>query len=127
MFAVILIILALAGGIAGTYYLMDGPRRRALERLVALKRDQRDLDDDRERFEETSRRLEERRRQLTASVVEYDRRVAELANRETEFGRRVIAYDELAAENRILRADLRNAVVHAAYLERLQHENRSGA
>jgi hypothetical protein len=36
-------------------------------------------------------------------------------------------YSDLVAENRILRTDLKNAAVHAAYLEHAPSADRSGA
>jgi hypothetical protein len=127
MFAVVLILLALAGGSVATYFLMDAPRRRAQERLAELEQGWRELDDDRIRFDEEDRRLRERKRELAAAAATHDERERALAAREVEFSRRVITYDDLTNENRLLRTDLRNAVVHAAYLEQLQHAHRSGA
>jgi hypothetical protein len=127
MFAAVLVLIALAGGAAGTYFLMDEPRRRARRHLAALRRERRDLEDDWGELEEAERRFEERRTQLAAAVSAADARAAALAAREAEFGRRVVSYDELAAENGILRGELRTAAVHAAYLEQAQHAGHSGA
>ena len=127
MFAVALMLLALAGGAAATYFVMDAPRRQAVERAAAVARDRRRLDADRERHEDEVRRHEARARQLAAAVAANERRAGELVARETEFGRRVIAYGDLAAENQLLRAELKNATVHAAYLDHLHHADRSGA
>lgn len=127
MFAAVLVLLALAGGSAGTYFLMDEPRRRALRRLAALERDRRDLEDDWAELEGAERRFEERRRQLAAAVSAANEREGALAGREAEFGRRAVAYDELVAENGLLRAELRTAAVHAAYLEEARHAGQSDA
>src|SRR6266545_901210 len=127
MFAVVLILLALAGGCAATYFLMDAPRRRATERLARLEEGWSELDDDRIRFDEEDRQLRGRKRDLAAAITAHEERERSLVAREAEFNRRAITYNDLANENRLLRTDLRNAVVHAAYLEQLQHANRSGA
>ncbi len=127
MFAVALILLALAGGSTVTYFLMDAPRRRAERRLRDLRRDEIDLDLDREELDERGRRLDERARQLAATIAATDRRNAELTQREGEFGRRVISYDELVTQNQFLTSELRNALLHTSFLEQQQHANRSRA
>jgi hypothetical protein len=127
MFAVVLILLALVGGSAATYYIMDGPRRRGLERLAEIDQDRQELDDERARFAEEDQQLRGRKRELAATVAAHEQRAQSLTAREAEFNRRAITYNDLAAENRLLRTDLKNAVVHTAYLEQLHHANRSGA
>ena len=126
MFAVALILLALAGGSAVTYFLMDAPRRRAEQRLRALRREQVDLDIECEELEERGRRFNERARQLGATIAATDRRNTELAVRESEFGRRAISYDELVTQNQFLTSELRNALLHTSFLEQQQNTNRSG-
>lgn len=120
MFVVVLVIIALVGGSAAMYFIMDGPRRRGRELLARAERDRRRLDRDLARFEDDERRLR-------GAEAACERRAAELAAREAEFNRRAISYNDLAAENQILRTDLRNAVVHAAYLEQLHHTHQSGS
>ncbi|MDY3550976.1 GIY-YIG nuclease family protein [Gemmata sp. JC717] len=127
MFAVALIVLALAGGSTATYFLMDAPRREALKRLAAVLRDREDLEADREELEIALRAHEQRSRQLAAAVAANDRRAADLGTREAALERRVISYNDLTAENQLLRTELKNAAVHAAYLEQVQHASRSGA
>ena len=119
MFAVALILLALAGGSAGTYYLMDAPRRRGRELLAAAERERADLEEDRARFDE-------RRDRLAAATLACGQRELALAAREAEFNRRAVTYADLAAENGVLRTELKNAVVHAGYLEQAQHVGRFG-
>lgn len=126
MLAAFLVIVALIGGSVATYFIMDAPRRRAVELRTALERDRQDLDEKRERFNEEARQQDARARQLAASVAACDRRAEQLKNREAEFDRRAVAYADLAAENRLLRVELKSATVHAAYLEQLQQTNRAG-
>ncbi|VTR97899.1 Phage protein OS=Escherichia coli STEC_MHI813 GN=ECSTECMHI813_3288 PE=4 SV=1: T5orf172 [Gemmata massiliana] len=126
MFAVALILLALVGGSTVTYFLMDAPRRRAERRLRDLRRDEIDLDLDREELDERGRRIDDRARQLAAAIAATDRRNAELSQREGEFGRRVISYDELVTQNQFLTSELRNTLLHTSFLEQQQHANQSG-
>lgn len=126
MVAFVLTLLALAGGCTGTYFVMDAPRRKAVERHAKLDRRQRELDVEQGRLEERARRLEQQSKRLSAATAELDRRVNEFTARKHEFDQRVIAYDDLAAENRILRSDLKNSVVHASYLEHLRQVDQVG-
>ncbi len=120
MFAVALVVLALVGGSAGTYYLMDAPRRRAKALLAEAERDREQLDEDRARFDARAQRL-------SAAVAACEQREATLGARAAEFDRRAITYADLGGENALLRTELKNAVVHTAYLEQAQHAGRSGA
>jgi hypothetical protein len=120
MVVVALVLLALIGGSAGTYFLMDGPRRRGRELLARAEEERAELDDDLARFEE-------RRERLAAAVAACGQREQAVAAREAEFDRRAVAYADLAAENGVLRTELKNAVVHAAYLEQVQQIGRVGA
>src|SRR6516225_2293940 len=101
MLAAILTVLALAGGVAVTFFIMDAPRRRAAElrlrltdELDAVRRDRREND-------ERARRLSDRAADVRGAETALARRTA-------EFDRRAIAYDDLAAENRLVKQDLRN-------------------
>jgi hypothetical protein len=105
---------------------MDGPRRRAIQQLDRLSRKLRDVEDERDRLEDKARRLDDRAARLNHAIAEHDRRVDEFNTRRIEFDRRMIAYDELATENRILRTELKNSVVHAAYLEHLRQVGQAG-
>ena len=126
MVALVLTLLALVGGCTATYFVMDAPRRKAVERLAKLDRRQRELDVEQGRLEERARRLEVQNGRLGAATADLDSRVKEFTARRQEFDKRVILYDDLAAENRILRSDLKNSVVHASYLEHLRQVDQAG-
>jgi hypothetical protein len=126
MAAAALILLALAGGSVATYFIMDEPRRQAKKRALRLQREQIELDEDRERFNDKAHKLKARADHLPTEVAAHQKRASELDAKTAEFDRRVISYADLTAENRILRTDLKNSTVHADYLEQLQHNNKSG-
>jgi hypothetical protein len=100
--------------------LMDGPRRRGRELLARAEEERAELDDDLARFEE-------RRERLAAAVAARGQREQAVAAREAEFDRRAVTCADLAAENGVLRTELKNAAVHAAYLEQTQQLGRVGA
>lgn len=101
MLAVVLTVLALAGGVAGTFFIMDAPRRRAAEL-------RRRLDDELDRARRAFEDNEERARRLAAKAADLRDAQAALDRRVAEFDRRVITHDDLAAENRLIKQDLRN-------------------
>src|SRR5438105_749263 len=98
MLAAVLTLLALAGGVSVTFFVMDAPRRRA----VALgRRLDEELDAARRAYDEN----EERARRLSARTADLRDALAALDRRTAEFDRRAITYDDLAAENRLVKAD----------------------
>src|SRR5262245_57654836 len=114
MLVAILSFLALLGGVATTNFIMDGPRRQAV--FVRLR-----LNAEAERLYQYRRECEERYRRLTNQA--HDLRDAEdaLARRESEFEQRTVRFDELASENRLIKADLRNMAVVVAHSEHQVH------
>lgn len=114
MFVAFLVVLAFVGSGVAVYFLMDAPRKRALESLARVADERQELQRWADDLADQRRELEARSRGLAASAAALDRRVAEFEARAEAFGRRVISYDELAAENGILKADLRNMGLHAA-------------
>lgn len=123
----ILVLLALVGGCAITYFLMDAPRRKGVQRLTEIEREGEQLAEEREQFEAFAERLRETREQLARATTESERRAADLTAREGAFQQRAVSYNDLAAENQLLRTELRNAALNAAYLEQTQHAGRAGA
>jgi Meiotically up-regulated gene 113 len=101
MLAAVLTVLALAGGVAMTFFIMDAPRRRAAE--LSRKLDG-ELDAARRAFDEN----EERARRLSARTGDLRDAEAALDRRAAELERRAVTYDDLEAESRLLKADLRN-------------------
>jgi len=110
MLAALLALLGLAGGTAATFFIMDAPRRRAAELQRRLDRE---LDDgrlDRRDNEDRARRLADRDRDLRKAEAALDRRAE-------EFDRRAVTYDDLAAENRLVKQDLRNMALVVGHAE----------
>ena len=101
MLAVVLSVLGLAGGVAITYFAMDAPRRRAAEL-------RRRLDDELDRARRAHDDNEDRASRLAARTADLRDAQAALDRRVAEFDRRAITYDDLAAENRLVKQDLRN-------------------
>jgi len=101
MLAAILSILALAGGALVTFFIMDAPRRSA---LVLRRR----LNEESERLRQAQEDHEARSKRLAAQVRDFRESEDALARRREEFQRRVISFDELNQENRLLKVDLRN-------------------
>jgi chromosome segregation ATPase len=106
---------------------MDAPRKRAVERLKKLDRKLDNVDQDREHLDQIERTLKARARELNSATAKQTSREQSLAARQQEFNRQAISYAELQTENRLLRAELKNASVHAAFLEHLQQQHRAGA
>lgn len=121
-----LIILAFVGGCVITYFLMDEPRRKAQRQLTRLNDDQRSLDEEWERYKHAARKLADRDSTTAARIVELDQRSNGLAFQVSAFEARVISYDNLAAENHILKTDLRNIALHQAHQEFLHSESHRG-
>lgn len=63
---------------------------------------------------------------VKAVEAEQQRREQELARREASFDRQVISYDQLAHENGLIKAELSNFTIHAAYLEHLHETDQAG-
>ena len=101
MLAFVLMLLALAGGVAVTFFIMDAPRRRGVEQQRRLSQELEEVRLDRNEVDARSQRLTEQVRDLRAAD-------AALARRTTEFDRRALTYNDLANENRLLKVDLRN-------------------
>lgn len=127
MIPVVITVVALAGGCVATYFIMDGPRRRAVERLAKLDRKLRDVEQDREHLDREERKLNARAAELDKLAAWQTRREQSLVTRQQEFNAQAASYAELQTENRLLRAELKNASVHAAFLEHLQQQHRAGA
>jgi hypothetical protein len=107
MLAAVLTVLALAGGVAMTFFIMDAPRRRAADLSRRLEAE---LDAARRSYEEN----EERARRLAARTADLRDAQAALDRRAAELERRAVTYDDLAAESRLLKADLRNMALQVA-------------
>jgi hypothetical protein len=101
MLAAILTVLALAGGVAVTFFIMDAPRRRAAELRLRLTDELDEVRRDHRENDERARRLSDRAADVRGAETALERRTA-------EFDRRAITYDDLAAENRLVKQDLRN-------------------
>lgn len=114
MLAIVLGAIGLAGGAVLTYALMDQPRREAVRRRNLLDQEHEDLAELREELTRIGADLEVRNRHLSDATTQFNRDAAIFAGRQTEFEQRVVAYDDLSAENRILKADLRNLTVRLA-------------
>lgn len=127
MIPAIITLLALLGGCVATYFIMDAPRRRAVERLKKLDRKLYDVEQDREHLDRIERTLKARATELNDSAVKLGRREQSLATRQQEFNALAVSYAELQTENRLLRAELKNAATHSAFLEHLQRQHRAGA
>lgn len=127
MIPALITLLALLGGCVATYFIMDAPRRRAVERQKKLDRMLSDVEQDREHLDRIERTLKVRATELNDTAVRLGRREQALATRQHEFNAQVISYTDLQTESRLLRAELKNSSVHAAFLEHLQQQNRAGA
>jgi hypothetical protein len=117
MFAITLVVLAFGSGCAVMYFVMEGPRRRAREELARARDERLDLDDQRVKLEERERQVAARERTSAAAAAAHAQRTRELAAQAEALSKRVVGYDDLAAENRILKEDLRNVVTQIAHLE----------
>lgn len=122
----LLMLLALAGGCVATYFIMDAPRRRATERLAKLNRQLDDVREEQDELDRRERKLTAQASQLEAATAQTALRERALASRQQEYDRRAISYVDLENENRLLRAELKNATVHAAFLEHLRQTDRAG-
>jgi len=117
MLVAIISFLALIGGAAVTFFIMDGPRRRnqELSRVLhqerdVVRREQYEMDD-------RARKLSDRANTLAAKTRELQHAMAALTQRSAEFDRRVIKYDDLTRENTTLKADLQNISLLVAQRE----------
>src|SRR5262249_18374382 len=110
MWTIALTVLALAGGVAATFFIMDAPRRRANDLQRRLREELNEVHQERDENEDRARRLAAQARDLRDAD-------AALVRREREFDRRAIAYEDLATENRLVKADLRNMALVAAQME----------
>jgi hypothetical protein len=119
--------LALLGGCVATYFIMDAPRKRALGRQKKLDRELYDVEQDREQLDRVERRLKARAAELDTRATWQTRREQSLATRQQEFNAQAVSYAELQTENRLLRTELKNTAVHAAFLEHIQQQHRAGA
>ena len=90
MLAAVLTILGLAGGVAGTFFIMDAPRRRAVELRRRLEHELDAARHERDDNADRARRLADRDRDLRKAEATLDRRTE-------EFDRRAVTYDDLAA------------------------------
>lgn len=115
MLALVLTVLALAGGSIVTFFIMDGPRRRATELRRRLEEERESVRQDRWDNEDRARRLAAQLTELRDARDSLDRRTA-------EFDRRAITYDDLAAENRLIKADLKNMALVVAQSEQQAFE-----
>jgi hypothetical protein len=111
-----LMVLACAGGAVLTYVFMDTPRRQAKATNVKLNRR---MEQARAYYEE----LVEFESELNSRAGLVQQREASLIQRE----RHAVSHSELEGENRLLRSELKNAILHAAYLEQVRHTDRAGS
>ncbi len=121
-----LMLLSLTGGCVATYFIMDGPRRRAKERLEKLDRRLSAVEIEREDVERREQKVNALAAQLQLATTQLNGREWALGTRQQEFDRRAVTYSDLEHENRLLRVELRNAAVHSAYLEHLRQTDRAG-
>lgn len=110
MIAFVLSLLALIGGSSVTFFIMDAPRRQAKKLQSQRMQELSELRAERSENDEWSRRLTRQDQQQREASVELSRREAELK-------RRAVAYDDLLAENRLIKADLRNMALLVAQRE----------
>jgi T5orf172 domain len=110
MLAAVLALLGLMGGAAGTFFIMDAPRRRTAELRRRLNHELDDVERARRDNEDRASRLADKSRDLRAVETSLDRRSA-------EFDRKVITYDDLSGENRLLKTDLWNMALVVAQAE----------
>lgn len=110
MLAAVLSLLSLAGGASVTFFIMDAPRRRAVEL-------RRRLDDDLDAAERERRDNQTWAGDLNVRDQNLRSAEAALARRTTEFDRRAVSYEDLRAENRLIKADLRNMALLVAQRE----------
>ncbi len=122
----LLVLLALGGGCVGTYFIMDKPRRLAKERLAKLDRKLYDVRQEQDELDRRERELIRFNKQVETAAAKTNQREQALAARQQEFDRRAVSYSELETENRLLRAELKNAAVHAAFLEHHRQADRAG-
>lgn len=115
MYVFALVVLAFGAGCTVTYFVMETPRKRAKEQLARLKDDRLRLDEQKEQVRDVAARVDTRRRALDAAIADHGRRARELTAGLAAFEKRVVSYDELAAENRILKADLKNVATQMAH------------
>jgi len=101
---VVVVSIAFAGGAALVYFLTERTRKETLERQTKLDRQANELTDFRAKLTEYNAQLQNRETDTAA-------REASVAARIADFQKRVISYDDLANENRILRLDLRRVDV----------------
>jgi hypothetical protein len=105
---------------------MDKPRREAKERLAKLDRKLRNVEQEQDELDRRERELIRFNKQVEAAAAKTNQREQALAARQQEFDLRAVSYTELQTENRLLRADLKNAAVHTAFLEHSRQTDKAG-
>jgi hypothetical protein len=117
MFAVALVALAFGAGCTLTYFVMEAPNRRAKEQLGRLRRERSEVADERDEVDRAAAAIAARERSVAVAEQRHARDARDLAAKAEAFGKRVITYDDLATENRIVNADLANVAAQIAHLE----------
>lgn len=126
IFPLFLMLLGLVCGIVATYFIMDDPRRRALMKLEKLDEREQILSQELEETDLRKQVLDSRTSQLERLSTGLTRREQSLFARMQEFERKAVSYTDLENENRLLRAELKNIVVHTAFLEHLRQTDKAG-
>jgi len=109
---IILLLLGVAGGVICTFVILDAKRK-------ALKEQE-------QRQAEKARELEEALESINARQQELKQSTTRFGAARAEFEARVVSYEELRAENAILKRDLQNIDVNLRKLQldrELQHES----
>lgn len=126
IFPFILMLLGLVSGIVATYFIMDDPRRRSIERLKKLDDREDQLIQERDSINQRERFLKTRTAELETLSSGLVSRDQTLLARQKEFESKAVSYADLENENRLIRTELKNINVHNAYLEHLRNIDRAG-
>jgi hypothetical protein len=117
MLVALLVILSFAGGCTVVYFLTESTKKRALSQLNETRREREVLHDESLRLDMVSRQLANQEQALAAAGLAHNARVQTFQNEFAVFQKRVITYQDLETENRILKADLKGMAVDSAHQE----------
>jgi len=119
--AMFLAFIFFAGGCAVTYAIMETPCRKARQKLLHLQAEEVELENERAKQQAIAASFDRRESQLAAQIIEYQQRVNSLAVQTGAFERRVITWEDLSAENQILKTDLKNIDLQVSRSDYVQH------
>jgi hypothetical protein len=117
MLVALLVILSFAGGCTVVYFLTESAKKRALSQLDEARREREVLHNESLRLDTFSRQLANQEQALAAAGLAHNTRVQAFRNEFSAFQKRVISFQDLETENRILTADLKGISVNSAYQE----------